>query len=93
MMTFLECALIAALRCLQHMVVQADIDVHALYTVLSCPELAVVQADFDVRWCRGPVAERLFKPMLAHLQSMGGHILAARKVKKVQTAGRLQGAL
>ena len=54
--------------------------------------LAGLQADFDVRWCRGPVAERLFTPLVNRLQEMGGRVLGARKVKVVQTAGQSQGA-
>ena len=54
--------------------------------------LAGLQADFDVRWCRGPVAERLFKPLVNRLQEMGGQVLGGRRVEMVQTAGRSQGA-
>ncbi|KAL3146106.1 hypothetical protein ABBQ38_015455 [Trebouxia sp. C0009 RCD-2024] len=50
------------------------------------------QADFDVRWCKGPVVERLFKPLTAKIESMGGQILSGRRVSQVQTLGRTTGA-
>ncbi|DBA90704.1 TPA: hypothetical protein ACH3X1_003920 [Trebouxia sp. C0004] len=50
------------------------------------------QADFDVRWCKGPVVERLFKPLVAKIESMGGQILGGRRVQQVHTQGRLTGA-
>ena len=50
------------------------------------------QADFDVRWCKGPVVERLFKPLTAKIESMGGHILSGRRVSQVQTLGHSTGA-
>ncbi|KAA6416615.1 MAG: hypothetical protein FRX49_11820 [Trebouxia sp. A1-2] len=51
-----------------------------------------MQADFDVRWCKGPVVERLFKPLIAEIESMGGQILGGRRVQQVHTQGRLTGA-
>ena len=51
-----------------------------------------VQADFDVRWCKGPVVERLFKPLTAKIESMGGKILSGRRVSQVQTLGPTTGA-
>ena len=50
------------------------------------------QADFDVRWCKGPVVERLFKPFTAKIESMGGHILSGRRVSQVQTSSHSTGA-
>lgn len=50
------------------------------------------QADFDVRWCKGPVVERLFKPLTAKIVSMGGQILSGRRVSHVQTLGHSTGA-
>lgn len=44
-----------------------------------------LQADFDVRWCKGPVAERLFKPLIANIESMGGEVLGGQRVSQVQT--------
>ena len=51
-----------------------------------------MQADFDVRWCRGPVVERLFQPLIARMESMGGQLLGGRRVQQVHTTGRQQGA-
>ena len=48
----------------------------------------LIQADFDVRWCKGPVAERLFKPLIANIESRGGHVLGGRRVSQVQTLGK-----
>ncbi|KAK9823485.1 hypothetical protein WJX72_003089 [[Myrmecia] bisecta] len=47
------------------------------------------QADFDVRWCRGPVAERIFRPFIGKLEALGGRILAGRRVQRIEagTAG------
>lgn len=50
------------------------------------------QADFDVRWCKGPVVERLFKPLIAKIEGMGGQILGGCRVQQVRTQGRLTGA-
>lgn len=33
------------------------------------------QADFDVRWCRGPVGERILAPFADHLKALGVKIL------------------
>ena len=55
------------------------------------PDVAF-QADFDVRWCKGPVVERLFKPLTAKIESMGGQILSGRRVLQVQTRGQSTGA-
>ena len=52
----------------------------------------VFQADFDVRWCKGPVVERLFKPLTAKIESMGGQILSGQRVSQVQTLGHSTGA-
>lgn len=49
-----------------------------------------MQADFDVRWCRGPVAERFFEPLVLHLQSLGGKVLSQRRVQGVQIASQAQ---
>ena len=51
-----------------------------------------MQADFDVRWCKGPVVERLFKPLIAKIEGMGGQIRGGRRVQQVHTQGRLTGA-
>ncbi len=51
-----------------------------------------MQADFDVRWCKGPVVERLFKPLIAKIEGMEGQILGGRRVQQVHTQGRLTGA-
>ena len=51
-----------------------------------------MQADFDVRWCKGPVVERLFKPLIAKIEGMGGQILGGCRVQQVRTQGRLTGA-
>lgn len=50
------------------------------------------QPDFDVRWCKGPVVERLFKPLVKEIEAMGGQILGGRRVQQIQTNGKLQGA-
>ena len=60
-------------------------------TVLMATVVAF-QADFDVRWCKGPVVERLFKPLTAKIVSMGGQILSGRRVLHVQTLGDSTGA-
>ena len=51
-----------------------------------------LQADFDVRWCKGPVVDRLFKPLVAKIESMGGQVLSGRRVLQVQTLGHSTGA-
>lgn len=32
------------------------------------------QADFDVCWAKGSVAEKIFEPLIASIESMGGTI-------------------
>ncbi len=51
-----------------------------------------MQADFDVRWCKGPIVERLFQPLIAKIEGMGGQILGGCRVQQVHTQGRLTGA-
>ena len=36
--------------------------------------------------------ERLFKPLIAEIEGMGGQILGGRRVQQVQTQGKAQGA-
>ena len=69
---------------------------HILLKIHMCRNLTIsvlwLQADFDVRWCKGPVVERLFKPLIAKIEGMGGQILGGRRVQQVQTQGKAQGA-
>lgn len=42
------------------------------------------QPDFDVRWCRGTVGEMIFRPWVEQIESLGGKVLANRRVSDVQ---------
>lgn len=64
-----------------------------IVTSMTATKIGVkLQADFDVRWCKGPVVERLFKPLTAKIESMGGQILSGRKVSQVTMLGHSSGA-
>jgi len=52
------------------------------------------QNDFDVCWCRGPVSERIFEPLVSHIESKGGVIKGGQAVVDVQVdSGRVTGVL
>lgn len=38
------------------------------------------QPDFDVRWCRGPIGDLIFKPLVQKLKTLGVNILGGRRV-------------
>lgn len=38
------------------------------------------QPDFDVRWCRGTVAEQIFRPWVRAIEAAGGQVLAHKRV-------------
>ena len=63
-----------------------------LSKIFRLNKVSPAQPDFDVRWCKGPVVERLFKPLIKEIEAMGGQILGGRRVQQVQTSGKLQGA-
>ena len=42
------------------------------------------QPDFDVRWCRGTVGEMIFRPWVERIESLGGKVLANRRVSNVR---------
>jgi uncharacterized protein with NAD-binding domain and iron-sulfur cluster len=41
------------------------------------------QADFDVCWCKGSVAEVIFKPWLKDIEARGGSVLGSNRVTDV----------
>lgn len=41
------------------------------------------QADFDVCWCKGSVAEVIFKPWLKDIEARGGSVLGGNRVTDV----------
>ncbi|MBD2136720.1 FAD-dependent oxidoreductase [Anabaena sp. FACHB-1237] len=41
------------------------------------------QPDFDVVWCRGTVGEKIFRPWVEKITSLGGKVLAKHKVTDV----------
>jgi uncharacterized protein with NAD-binding domain and iron-sulfur cluster len=41
------------------------------------------QSDFDVVWCRGTVGEKIFKPWVQKIESLGGKILTDRRVTDI----------
>ena len=41
------------------------------------------QPDFDVVWCRGTVGEKIFRPWVERIQSVGGKVLTHRRVTDV----------
>ncbi|ESA32376.1 amine oxidase [Leptolyngbya sp. Heron Island J] len=42
------------------------------------------QPDFDVRWCRGTVGEMIFRPWVERIESLGGKLLANKRVSDIQ---------
>jgi uncharacterized protein with NAD-binding domain and iron-sulfur cluster len=42
------------------------------------------QPDFDVRWCRGTVGEKIFRPWVEQIEQLGGKVLANRRVTDIQ---------
>ncbi|MEO1510136.1 MAG: FAD-dependent oxidoreductase, partial [Cyanobacteria bacterium J06633_23] len=42
------------------------------------------QPDFDVRWCRGTVGEMIFRPWVERIETLGGKVLANKRVSDVQ---------
>ena len=43
----------------------------------------VHQAAFDVRWCRGPVGEKIIRPWAEQLMENGVHIATGQLVESV----------
>lgn len=41
------------------------------------------QQDFDVRWCKGSIAERIFKPWLFAIENLGGQVLGGKRVQNI----------
>ncbi|WIA19763.1 hypothetical protein OEZ85_005677 [Tetradesmus obliquus] len=41
------------------------------------------QPDFDVRWCKGPIGELIFSPLVSRLQSLGVTILGGRRAQQL----------
>lgn len=54
--------------------------------VLGCFEFYALahQADFDVCWCKGSVAERIFKPLMERIRKAGGSIMGAKAVTDIK---------
>ncbi len=53
------------------------------------------QPDFDVVWCRGTVADQIFKPWAARIERSGGQIFSNRRVSDLMTdeSGRVTGVV
>jgi uncharacterized protein with NAD-binding domain and iron-sulfur cluster len=53
------------------------------------------QSDFDVVWCRGTVAEQIFKPWLVRFEADGGRFLPGRRVSDlaVDESGKVIGVV
>ena len=45
------------------------------------------QDAFDVRWCRGSVVDRIFKPLVRRIQGQGGRVLGGHRVTGVAMEG------
>lgn len=43
------------------------------------------QPDFDVRWCRGPIGQLIFEPLVQHLKTHGVRVLGGRRVQDIQS--------
>lgn len=41
------------------------------------------QPDFDVVWCRGTVGEKIFKPWIKNIETLGGRVLANKRVSEI----------
>ncbi|KAI5076277.1 hypothetical protein GOP47_0008342 [Adiantum capillus-veneris] len=41
------------------------------------------QPDFDVCWCKGSVAEKIFRPWLSVIEKLGGQVLGGKRVQSV----------
>uniref|UniRef100_A0A383VMW8 Amine oxidase domain-containing protein n=1 Tax=Tetradesmus obliquus TaxID=3088 RepID=A0A383VMW8_TETOB len=41
------------------------------------------QPDFDVRWCKGPIGELIFSPLVSRLKSLGVTILGGRRAQQL----------
>ncbi|KAH7298217.1 hypothetical protein KP509_25G032300 [Ceratopteris richardii] len=41
------------------------------------------QQDFDVRWCKGSIAEKIFRPWLSVIEKRGGHVLGGKRVQNI----------
>lgn len=41
------------------------------------------QNNFDVCWCKGSVAERIFKPLIERIEAAGGQILGSQLVQSI----------
>ena len=53
------------------------------------------QPDFDVVWCRGTVAEMIFKPWVEQIQKVGGKVLTNKRVNDIilDDSGTAQGVI
>ena len=45
------------------------------------------QANFDVKWCRGPISEKLLSPLVAAITGTGGSVLGAHTVVDLEVSG------
>lgn len=44
------------------------------------------QPDFDVRWCKGPIGQLIFTPLVEHLKALGVRVLGSRRVQDIVPA-------
>eukprot|EP00878_Enallax_costatus_P029669 GHUV01032210.1.p1 GENE.GHUV01032210.1~~GHUV01032210.1.p1 ORF type:complete len:210 (+),score=13.89 GHUV01032210.1:70-699(+) len=44
------------------------------------------QPDFDVRWCKGPIGQTIFEPLVQHLKTLGVRVLGSRRVQDILPA-------
>jgi uncharacterized protein with NAD-binding domain and iron-sulfur cluster len=53
------------------------------------------QPDFDVVWCRGTVAEKIFRPWCSAIEQAGGRTLTQQRVSDIRTdsAGKVTGVV
>eukprot|EP00850_Spirogloea_muscicola_P017144 SM000144S00692 [mRNA] locus=s144:355887:359851:+ [translate_table: standard] len=54
------------------------------------------QADFDVVWCRGTVGEKIFKPWVEYMSSLGAKFLANKRMTDVtfdENTGKVSGVV
>jgi hypothetical protein len=45
------------------------------------------QANFDVKWCRGPIGEKVLSPLVAAITGTGGSVLGAHTVVDLEVSG------
>eukprot|EP00802_Teleaulax_amphioxeia_P012136 Tamp_12174.p1 GENE.Tamp_12174~~Tamp_12174.p1 ORF type:complete len:603 (+),score=105.20 Tamp_12174:1-1809(+) len=45
------------------------------------------QANFDVKWCRGPIGERILTPLVEAIEQEGGSVLGAHRMQGLHISG------